>query len=144
MLTFCVWSADQSARQAHTAALSSALEASALNVKLTDDAGAELHFLLGIPFESDCALRVADTVRRQQLARAGTAYTVLYGSLASQVEKVLATLKNRLCPPPSSTASTSTTTPLPWVWPCDKCGDADCEYKLLTRLLSKRSTTALP
>ena len=141
MLTVCVWGADGFARLAHCAALSAALKTSTLNVQLSGGPHADLHFLLSIDTSSPEAVRAADASLRQQLDTAGTSYSVLYGTAASQVEKARAAIERRL-QPNRLTTSAMPLTLATWVWPCDKCGDAGCEYKLLSGLLSQRAATS--
>ena len=137
MLTVCVWGADGLARRAHHAALSAALETSRFDAQLGHGLHADLHFLLGVETSPGDNLRAADALLRQQLGTAGTPYSVLYGTAASQVAKALAAIDRRLQPDVSPSRDPLLNTPV-WVWPCDKCGDAGCEYKLLSGLLSQR------
>ena len=140
MLTVCVWGADSHARLAHQAALATALKTALLNVQLISGSHADLHFLLGIDGSSHAAVQVTDASLRQQLGAAGTPYSVLYGTAASQVKKALTAIERRLRPDSSITCTVPSTVSA-WVWPCDKCGDASCEYKLLSGLLSRRAQT---
>ena len=140
MLTVCVWGADSHARFACQAALATALKTALLNVRLTNPPHADLHFLLGIDARSLDELQAADASVRQQLSAAGTSYSVLYGTAASQVNKAMTTIERRLQPDPFTTCTVPSTVSA-WVWPCDKCGDANCEYKLLSGLLSRRAQT---
>ena len=141
MLTVCVWGASTLARLAHHAALSAVLKTASLNVQLGSEPHADLHFLLGLDASSPDGVQAADAALRQQLDAAGTSYSVLYGTAASQVEKARAAIERRLQPNPLTLSATPLTVPA-WVWPCDKCGDAGCEYKLLSGLLSQRAATS--
>ena len=141
MLTVCVWGADGFARLAHCAALSAALKTSTLNVQLSGGPRADLHFVLGIDTSSLDDVCAADASLRQQLDTAGMSYSVLYGTAASQVEKARAAIERHLQPDPLTTSAMPLTVAA-WVWPCDKCGDAGCEYKLLLGLLSQRVPTS--
>jgi len=152
MLTVCVWGADETARNLCLPALSAALNASMPSGMLVDRHNADLHFLLAIDASSAASTQAADTSLRQQLDDAKRAYAVLYGAPASQVAKAMAAIERHHSQHQlaigdlafSATATNSTTSLLPptspnWVWPCDKCSDADCENKLLSRLLSQRN-----
>ena len=148
MLTVCVWGSDGLARRAHHTALSAVLKTASFNVQLGSVPHADLHFLLGLDTSSPADVHAADASLRQQLSTAGTSYSVLYGTAASQVEKARAAIERRLQPDPLATHAIPLPLPLPlpltvpaWVWPCDKCGDAGCEYKLLSSLLTQRALT---
>lgn len=142
MLTVCVWGSDGLARRAHHAALSAVLKTASLNVQLGSGPHADLHFLLGLDASSLADVHAADASLRQQLSTAGTSYSVLYGTAASQVEKARAAIERRLQPDPLTTHAIPLPLTVPaWVWPCDKCGDAGCEYKLLSSLLTQRALT---
>ena len=140
MLTVCVWGADSHARFACQAALATALKTALLNVQLISGSHADLHFLLGIDASNHADAQVADALLRQELGAAGTPYSVLYGTSASQVKKALTTIERRFLSDPFTTCTVPSTVST-WVWPCDKCGDASCEYKLLSGLLSRRAQT---
>ena len=141
MLTVCVWGSDGLARRAHHAALSAVLKTASLNVQLGSGPHADLHFLLGIDASSLDDVCAADASLRQQLDTAGMSYSVLYGTAASQVEKARAAIERHLQPYPLTTSAMPLTVAA-WVWPCDKCDDAGCEYKLLSGLLSQRVPTS--
>ena len=142
MLTVCVWGSDGLARRAHHAALSAVLKTASFNVQLGSGPHADLHFLLGLDASSPADVHAADASLRQQLSTAGTSYSVLYGTAASQVEKARTAIERHLQPDPLTTHAIPLTVPVPaWVWPCDKCGDAGCEYKLLSSLLTQRALT---
>ena len=153
-LRVCVWGADGPTNAIVRTALSQALSAPAPVAILSDVPLADLHFLLGNDADNTLSSLVADASLREQLDRLGCAYLVLYGTPASQVAKAVAAIERhqrlRQIVNGTSTAigtsfgSAAVSTPstaLNWVWPCDKCGDNDCERKLLSRLLSQRNLT---
>ncbi len=145
-LTVGVWGADKPAKAAYTAELLTALHASALNVVLSHGPGADVHFLLGIngldkASGQDTAMHAADASLRQQLGHTGVAYAVLYGPLVSQVNKAITVIARLLAADHQASDTLAVPNFPAWVWPCDKCGDAGCEFKLLTNLLSGRQAT---
>jgi putative intracellular protease/amidase len=145
-LTVGVWGADKPARAAYTAALLAALNASALNASLDHEPDADLHFLLGLnapgqDLMHDTDMPAADALLRQQLDDAGITYAVLHGEPALQVNKAMTAIERRLTADHAASYTVQAPASPPWVWPCEKCGDAGCEFRLLSSLLSERRTT---
>ena len=65
---------------------------------------------------------------RAALARAGCAYSVVFGSGAARLDGALACVQRALAPPLADH------TPARWHWHCERCGEPDCErHALLPR-----------
>ena len=87
----------------------------------------------------------ADAALRTALSEADIPYLVLYGSPDERLAVALDALENLLAPdadgPPPRPAPGATAQKA-WVWACDKCSDPQCEHRLLTDLLARRSEAA--
>ena len=100
--------------------------------------GCELTLLtaLDLPWRADGLQRDGPQVRepvdakvRGALQRAGTPYSVVFGTGAARVAAALACVRRALAPP-AETADGGAR----WHWHCDRCGDANCErHALLPR-----------
>lgn len=74
-----------------------------------------------------------DALVRDNLARAGVPYQVVYGLGGARVESALAALRRAgLAQAPAGAATGDARA---WAWVCDKCSDPDCEHRLFSRLL---------
>lgn len=71
-----------------------------------------------------------DALVREQLARAGVAYRVVYGDGEDRLRNALAALPERLAQHPAPPAAARGG----WQWTCGKCSDPDCEHRLFTSL----------
>jgi nicotinamide riboside kinase len=83
-----------------------------------------------------------DTLLRQALERAGIAYRVVYGHGPQRLNNALLALGL----PGEDTAAHQTRESAQFainqgrtLWQCNECSDPDCEHKLFTGLLAKRS-----
>lgn len=80
---------------------------------------------------------------RAALAHAAVPYRVIYGAFEERLAQALQAAE-RLLPragkPPR--LSSYANKPSAWVWLCDKCSDPQCEHRLLTALLTQRTSTA--
>jgi nicotinamide riboside kinase len=81
---------------------------------------------LDLEWESDGLQRDGPHVRepvdarvRAALARAGSAYSVVFGRGTRRLDAALASVRRALDPPPAGRAR--------WQWHCERCGDPDCE-----------------
>ena len=84
---------------------------------------------LDLPWQPDGLQRDGPHVRepvdarvRAALARAGVAYSVVFGSGAARLEAALACVQRALGPPPLPDEGSAR-----WQWHCERCGDANCE-----------------
>ena len=82
------------------------------------------------------AQQIADTAIRTTLTNAKVAYRVLYGRNEERLAQACEALQSLLPTLPTRKK------PTPWVWPCEKCSDPQCEHRLLTALLAQRSRRA--
>ena len=102
----------------------------------------DLTLLMGLDVEH-ADMRLADQQIRVALTRQGTEYQVLYGTTEERLAQAIVLIEarmGRLAPNASSqTLATRKASP-PWRWACDKCSDPECEHKLLTDLLARRTT----
>lgn len=90
---------------------------------------------LDIPWVADDLHREGPHVRepvdalvRQQLAKAGVPYRVVYGSGEERLRNALAAIDSSLAPAKARE----------WNWSCEKCSDPECEHRLFSRLLTPR------
>jgi nicotinamide riboside kinase len=66
---------------------------------------------------------------RAALGRAGSSFSVIFGTGAARLEAALASVQRALDTPRNDAESAR------WHWHCERCGDADCErHALLPRL----------
>ena len=95
-------------------------------------AGCDLTLLtaLDLPWQADGLQRDGPHVRepvdarvRAALARAGVAYSVVFGHGDERLRAALASVQRALAPP----AVDSDAQPARWHWHCERCGDANCE-----------------
>jgi len=91
---------------------------------------------LDLPWVADGLQRIGPEVResvdaqiRQALARAGVPYRVVYGQGAERLRNALAAIA----------PAEITNQRQPWTWSCEKCGDADCEHRLFTSMMGRRT-----
>ncbi len=108
---------------------------------------ADTIFLMGLQ-GTNAADVDADSALRQLLDHQKLPYQVLYGAFVECVLQAMNLIRSSLqdaqhpgalkeTPPESRAESTR-----PWVWACDKCSDPQCEHRLLTGLLARRSAIA--
>lgn len=91
------------------------------------------------------AQQMADTAIRAALTSAKISYRVLYGrseERLAQACEALQSLLPTLPMPAQSGPIRAHKKPAPWVWPCEKCSDPQCEHRLLTTLLAQRARRA--
>jgi len=79
-----------------------------------------------------------DTTLRETLARAGLAYSVLYGDAAQQAAAAWALLAPLVGVPASATEPSPRAGP---IWRCEKCSDPECEHRLFRDLLARRGAS---
>ena len=95
---------------------------------------------------SQDALQMADAELRLALVQSAVEFQVIYGTAEQRLghalraidrlqAKTAQTLSGNREPEKSKTEQTAQPTK-PWVWPCDKCSDSECEHQLFRRLLS--------
>ena len=84
---------------------------------------------LDLPWQPDGLQRDGPHVRepvdarlRAALARAGVAYSVVFGTGAARVQAALACVQRAIAPQPAPSESSAR-----WQWHCERCGDANCE-----------------
>lgn len=84
-----------------------------------------------------------DLFIRAALAHAAVPYRVIYGTGEERLAQALQATE-RLLPRAGkpSRLSSDANKPSAWVWLCDKCSDPQCEHRLLTALLTQRTSTA--
>jgi nicotinamide riboside kinase len=76
-----------------------------------------------------------DTLVRQALGDAGVPYRVVYGAGAERARNALTAIDSVAARAQRERAAgQNDAKPVRWSWACDKCGDPDCEHRLLTRL----------
>jgi len=91
------------------------------------------------------AQQMADDAIRTALTSAKISYRVLYGCSEERLAQACEALQSLLptlpmpAPPGPIRAHKK---PAPWVWPCEKCSDPQCEHRLLTNLLAQRARRA--
>ena len=73
-----------------------------------------------------------DTLVREILMKAGVPFRVVYGQGPDRLANALAALPAESGAAPRDPAGGART---PWQWTCDKCGDADCEHRLFSKLV---------
>ena len=78
------------------------------------------------------AQQEADAALRAQLAAAGMAYGVVYGSGRERLRAALRLIEPQDGPPPR------------WTGVCEKCADPDCEFRLFTALKSSKAAGPAP
>lgn len=69
-----------------------------------------------------------DTKLRAALARAGLDYAVVAGAGDARLQAALAATRRALAPPTAGDPARR------WLPVCERCGDADCEHRLLPRV----------
>ncbi len=95
--------------------------------------------------DSQDALQLADTELRLALVQSAVEFQVIYGTGKQRLghalraidrlqAKTARTLSGNREPEKSQTAQTAQPAK-PWVWPCEKCSDSECEHQLFRRLL---------
>jgi nicotinamide riboside kinase len=72
-----------------------------------------------------------DALLRAALARGGIGYTVVSGSGPARLDSAMKSLRHAMG---RSSAGDEQAANPPWRWVCDRCGDADCERRLLPHL----------
>jgi nicotinamide riboside kinase len=104
---------------------------------LTDHAQVGLTLLtaLDLPWQPDGHQRDGEHVRapvdalvRAALQRGAASYSVISGQGPARLDAALGCARQWLRSPQEPAAAR------PWVWLCERCGDADCERHLLPRL----------
>ena len=108
-----------------------------------DPGRCDLTLLMGLGRPHLPALADADQSIRRALASAGSAYEVLYGTPQDKLTQALQLIQKMLPAGPGAAVPAHRQMQLqqrPWAWRCNQCSDSQCEQKLLTQLLSKRST----
>ena len=88
-------------------------------------------------------MQQADQQLRAALASNGTSFQVLYGTSEERLAQAMNLITTRVRQPIKSATLPDAYADgrrKPWLWSCDKCSDPQCEHKLLTALLAKRST----
>lgn len=91
------------------------------------------------------AQEIADAAIRAALTGAKISYRVLYGrseERLAQACEALQSLLPALEAPAQPGPIRARKKPVPWVWPCEKCSDPQCEHRLLTTLLAQRARRA--
>ena len=86
------------------------------------------------------AQQIADTAIRAALTSARISYRVLYGRSEERLAQACEALQSLL--PVQSGPIRARKKPAPWIWPCEKCSDPQCEHRLLTTLLAQRARRA--
>ncbi|WP_341918491.1 hypothetical protein [Polaromonas sp. YR568] len=81
----------------------------------------------------------ADQQLRLTLATAELPYTVVYGQGPQRLAHALGALQGLLGGGEPSALAAGGRERSPWVWACDTCSDPDCERRLLSDLLARRS-----
>jgi hypothetical protein len=103
----------------------------------------DLILLMGLDTKPAAALvsqrEAADVALRQDLARRGWAYQVIYGLGAMRLENALLAINAAL--PGQRPEDQTHTQRQPWVWACDNCSDPLCERRWLSDLLASRADT---
>lgn len=94
---------------------------------------------------SQDALQTADTELRLALVQNAVEFQVIYGTAEQRlvnalraIDRLQAKTARNLSgnPEPEKSQTEQTAQPTkPWVWPCDKCSDSECEHQLFRRLL---------
>ncbi len=79
-----------------------------------------------------CDRESTDALLRRALAQAGVSYKVIYGQGPERLLNALSAL--------SALDTLTSSNSNRWVWPCDKCSDPQCERRLLSDLIAKRSS----
>jgi nicotinamide riboside kinase len=104
-------------------------------------AGCDLTLLtaLDLAWQADGLQRDGPHVRepvdarvRAALERAGSAYSVVFGSGAARLAAALASVQRALAPAPTAGDEGGSR----WHWHCERCGDANCERHPLLPPLS--------
>ncbi len=100
---------------------------------------------LPTPADAPCSREPMDALLRAALGRAGIAYKVIYGLGPERLHNALNAL-NALLPcgkpglaPADDTTERNIQDTTKWVWACDTCSDPQCERRLLSDLLAKRT-----
>jgi nicotinamide riboside kinase len=91
------------------------------------------------------AQEMADSAIRAALTRAKISYRVLYGRSSERLAQACEALQSLLPAEPAPAQPgpvRARKRPTPWVWPCEKCSDPQCEHRLLTALLAQRARRA--
>ncbi len=91
------------------------------------------------------AQQMADTAIRAALTSAKISYRVLYGCSQERLAQACEALQSLLPTLPMLDPRgpiRARKKPAPWVWPCEKCSDPQCEHRLLTALLAQRARRA--
>lgn len=110
-----------------------------------EDAAAAPHSGADQAPASPQAQQMADAAIRAALTSARISYRVLYGRSEERLAQACEALQSLLptlpmpAPPGPIRAHKK---PTPWVWPCEKCSDPQCEHRLLTTLLAQRARRA--
>lgn len=90
-----------------------------------------------LPAAGQQAQIVADASIRTALADARISYRVLYGRSEERLAQACDALQSLL---PQAQPGRIRAPTKPWFWSCDKCSDPQCEHRLLTALLTQRSS----
>jgi len=96
-----------------------------------DACGLSLLTALDLPWQADGLQRDGPHVRepvdalvRAALARAGVAYSVVFGHGEARLQAALASVQRALEPHAAADGDVENTR---WHWHCERCGDANCE-----------------
>lgn len=99
--------------------------------------------LMGLDLPAPAGIAAAQEVVDQQLrlalANAELPYTVVYGQGPQRLAHALGALQGLLGGGEPSALAANGRERSPWVWACDTCSDPDCERRLLSDLLARRS-----
>jgi len=97
-----------------------------------DACGLTLLTALDLPWQADGLQRDGPHVRapvdalvRAALARAGAAYSVVFGHGDARLQAAIASVRHALAPRPA--ADDDNAADPRWHWHCERCGDANCE-----------------
>jgi len=97
-----------------------------------DAGGLTLLTALDLPWQADGLQRDGPHVRepvdalvRAALARAGVAYSVVFGHGDARLQAAIASVRHTLAPRPPTDDDDSANPR--WHWHCERCGDANCE-----------------
>lgn len=73
-----------------------------------------------------------DALIREALAKAGVPYRVVYGLGGERLRNALAAIA-------ASAPGNGAREERPWTWSCDKCSDPECEHRLFTSIVGRKS-----
>lgn len=146
----CLLGAPGTGKTRLAAALAKALPAAAHAApafSIEDNPALPLHntprctvLLMGLDLPAPSALAAvqqgADHALRETLAQSGISYQVVYGQGEQRLRSALAALQGAGTIPREMAGRTR------WVWACDNCSDPQCERRLLSDLLARRSGAA--